>query len=418
MPHQGQHLLNPPALHHQDLRRALDWLSADADLSGTRLRGSCTWTPRGLICAALLWAWSDEPTLVARFRAARKIARLALGLDAEPAATYQAFLKLLRARTTALAALLILALRRRMRGDLADRFEVAGFAAFAVDGSRLQLPRTASNQASFTSKQGRGPKAKRRRRLSTSAAGDRLIKEFQAGYSVDNPRPGVCNRGRDARSPSTDPIAMATISQRIASAFAVLRGRYGEITAMAREREQSRQSLYRESEKVVEAVEGSVPQARIDELRRQLADSQAEVQSLHRRLKHAVEITRDVQDQFACVAQAEGVSLSVARRLLLVVAGSVLIPSIPTLGRATRRAGERAGPLLEVLDEAARPKVEQAAADEIFWPRSGPDVGRTREPLQDHRSAGRDARRGHLGSGVRPAAGAGGRGPRRRHRPG
>jgi hypothetical protein len=170
MPHQDQHLPNSPAFHHQDLRRVLDWLSADADFSAVRLRGSCTWTPRGLICAALLWAWSDEPTLVARFQAARKIVRLALGLVAEPATTYQAFLKLLRARTTSLAALLILALRRRMRGDLADRFEVAGFAAFAVDGSRLQLPRTISNQASFTAKQGRGPKAKRRRRLPTTAA--------------------------------------------------------------------------------------------------------------------------------------------------------------------------------------------------------------------------------------------------------
>ncbi len=211
---------------------------------------------------------------------------------------------------------------------------------------------------------------------------------------------------------------MATISQRIASAFAALRGRYGDITAMARDREQSRQSLYREAEEVVEAVDGSAAEARIDELRRQLADSQAEVQSLHEQLKHAVEITRGKQDQFACVAQAEGVSLSVARRLLLVVAGSAPVPSVPTLGRATRGAGERAGPLLQVLDEAARPRVEQAAADEIFWPQSAADGGRAREPLLDHRPAGRDARRGHLGSGVRPAAGAQGRGPRRRHRPG
>jgi len=57
----------------------------------------------------------------------------------------------------------------------------------------------------------------------------------------------------------------------------------------------------------------------------------------------------------------------VARRLLQVVARSVTIPSVPTLGRATEDAGERAGPLLEVLDEVSRPKVKQATADEIFW---------------------------------------------------
>ena len=37
-----------------------------------------------------------------------------------------------------------------------------------------------------------------------------------------------------------------------------------------------------------------------------------------------------------------------------------------TLGRATLEAGKRAGPLLEVLDEAARPEVKQGTADEIF----------------------------------------------------
>lgn len=164
MPHQGQHRPTAPPPHHQDLGEVLRWLVADADLAAVRLRGSCSWTPLALACAAILWAWSDEPTLVARFRSARQIARLALGLDADPAATYQAFLKLLRARTAALAAALVTALRRRMQADLADRFEVAGFAAFAADGSRLQLPRTASNQARFAATGGRGPKARRRRR--------------------------------------------------------------------------------------------------------------------------------------------------------------------------------------------------------------------------------------------------------------
>ena len=159
---------------------------------------------------------------------------------------------------------------------------------------------------------------------------------------------------------------MSTIPQRIASAFAVLCGRYGDVTQMANDREQSRQSLYREAAQVVDAVEGAAAQARIDDLQRQLAQQQAQVQALQERLKHAVEITPDKQDEFATVAQAEGVSLSVARRLLRVVEGSKATPSVPALGRVTRAAGERAGRLLEVLDEVARPQVEQATADEIF----------------------------------------------------
>ena len=159
---------------------------------------------------------------------------------------------------------------------------------------------------------------------------------------------------------------MPTIPQRIASAFAVLCGQYGDVTAMAKDREQSRQSLYREAEQVALAVDGTAAQARIDELQQQLVEQRAEVQSLQERLKNAVEITLDKQHEFATVAQAEGVSLSVARRLLGVMTGPKRSRAVATLGRATLEAGKHAGPLLEVLDEAARPKVKQGTADEIF----------------------------------------------------
>jgi uncharacterized coiled-coil protein SlyX len=159
---------------------------------------------------------------------------------------------------------------------------------------------------------------------------------------------------------------MPTIPQRIASAFAVLAGHYGDVTKMAKDREQSRQSLYREAEQVADAVDGAAAQARIDELQRQLAEQRAEVQALRERLKRTVEITPDTQEEFAAVAQAEGVSLSVARRLLRVVEGSRSTPSLATLGRASLEAGKRAGPLLKVIDEAARREVKQGTADEIF----------------------------------------------------
>ena len=159
---------------------------------------------------------------------------------------------------------------------------------------------------------------------------------------------------------------MPPIPRRIASAFAVLCGQYGDVTAMARDREQSRQSLYREAEQVVESVDGAEAQAQIDELRRHLDERQAEVNALRERLKHAVEITPDTRHEFATVAQAEGVSLSVARRLLRVMTGPRRSQAVATLGRATLEAGKKAGPLLRVLDEAARPGVKQGTADEIF----------------------------------------------------
>jgi hypothetical protein len=159
---------------------------------------------------------------------------------------------------------------------------------------------------------------------------------------------------------------MPTIPQRIASAFAVFCGQYGDVTEMAKGREQSRQSLYREAEQVANAVNGAAAQARIDGQQLQIVAQQAAIQALQERLKHAVEITPDKQHEFATVAQAEGVSLSVARRLLRVMMGPRHSRGVATLGRATLEAGKHAGPLLEVLDEAARLKVKQGTADEIF----------------------------------------------------
>jgi len=95
---------------------------------------------------------------------------------------------------------------------------------------------------------------------------------------------------------------MPTIPQRVAGAFAVLCGHYGDVTELARDREQSRQSLYREAEQVAEAVDGAAAGVRIDELQQQLAEHQAEVKALETRLKHAVEITPEKQHEFATVA--------------------------------------------------------------------------------------------------------------------
>jgi Transposase DDE domain len=170
MPHQDPTVHTEPPAHHQDLKAVLDWLLAGADFSGARFRDLCTWTPRGLTCAALLWAWSGETALTERFTWARKIAVVALGLGALTATTYQAFLKLLRAWTVVLTAALVAVLRRRMQEDLAERFLVGGYAVFGVDGSRLELPRTVSNEAHFAPAPKRRRSKPKRRHARTKAA--------------------------------------------------------------------------------------------------------------------------------------------------------------------------------------------------------------------------------------------------------
>jgi Transposase DDE domain len=150
MSHQDTDGLTSSTPHHQALKAALDWLLVAARLSDLTFRGDCSWTPKGLIFMAILWAWSDEKSLTRRFSHARKVV-MAIGiLTRIPAATYQAFLKMVTTWTVALAITLTDAFRRRMQSDLGTRFKVCGFAVFGVDGSRLELPRTESNEERFS----------------------------------------------------------------------------------------------------------------------------------------------------------------------------------------------------------------------------------------------------------------------------
>jgi Transposase DDE domain len=157
--------------HHQALKQALDWLLASATLADLAFRKDCTWTPKTLISMAILWAWSDEKSLIQRFSHVRKVVMAMDIRSRAPAASYQAFLKRLTTWTVALSMTLLDAFRQRVQLDLATRFKVCGFPVFGVDGSRLELPRTESNEGRYSPAKARRPsrskakaKAKARRR--------------------------------------------------------------------------------------------------------------------------------------------------------------------------------------------------------------------------------------------------------------
>ena len=129
------------------LRHALRFLLQPVDGSGIRFRDDCTWQPQQLIAAALLWAWSDEATLGDRFFAARRIIEHLDRPQQELAGSVQAFMKMLATWTARLLALVQAAWQRRMQETLATRWLLHGFAVFAADGSREELPRTRSHAA-------------------------------------------------------------------------------------------------------------------------------------------------------------------------------------------------------------------------------------------------------------------------------
>ena len=88
----------------------------------------------------------------------------------------------------------------------------------------------------------------------------------------------------------------------------------------------------------------------------------------HRQLQQAVLLDADHLACFAAPAQAEGVSLPVARRVLAPFLKQ-RTPSVPQLGRWAQAAAQKTSALLPLLDAVARPRVRQAAGDEIFFGR-------------------------------------------------
>jgi hypothetical protein len=160
-------------------------------------------------------------------------------------------------------------------------------------------------------------------------------------------------------------MGMVASPQRIASAFVVVCGRYGDVRRYAQERGVCRQWVYREAAGLLATLEGSRWRQQVADLQHQLRQSRQRVAELEARLAQAVVLDRDKQAEVACVAQAMGVSLPEVHTLLDVLRPGQ-VASVATLGRWSKAAGAKAGALLAVLDEYTAAEVRQAAADEIY----------------------------------------------------
>jgi hypothetical protein len=149
----------------------LRWLFANIDWKPITFRDACLWTPKTLAAAALLWAWSDELTLGERFHTARKIILSLPGGQQQLATSYQAFTKILRRWTDELARLVQTNLRQRTQVALPDCWQIAEWVVFAVDGSRIELPRTRSHEQAYsTIRKRRGGKNRNGKPLATKDA--------------------------------------------------------------------------------------------------------------------------------------------------------------------------------------------------------------------------------------------------------
>src|SRR5947209_3397244 len=145
-------------------------------------------------------------------------------------------------------------------------------------------------------------------------------------------------------------MGMGVPQQRMASAFTVFFGQHGDVSRYARERRVCRQWVYREADGVAITLEGTAQRAEQARLRARVRELEQQNAVLQQQLAQAVVLDDDKQAEFASVGQAIGVSLPECRVLLEVLTPGKSL-SVPTLGRRTQAAREKAGQLLPVLDE-------------------------------------------------------------------
>ncbi len=163
MSHQDRKSKTRIVVNHESLEQAVNELFTTKTFRQVKARKGSKWTARMLVTVALFWAWSGCTGLKERFQQAAKLAEKILRWLPDPGQTYQGFIKQLQKWHVKLQIACASELRVLMKQDLFDQWEIAGFVVIAGDGSRVELPRTQSNEAAYSpQRKKKGKKSKRK----------------------------------------------------------------------------------------------------------------------------------------------------------------------------------------------------------------------------------------------------------------
>lgn len=135
--------------HHTQLRQAVRKLFPAVGLplcsDDIRLR----WTDRLLAIALLLLAWNDAATLREAFNTTREVIVFMYPSRRRPGNGFEGFVKAWRTRGAALLTRLAAALRIRTEKIAGKHWRWKRWVVLAVDGSRINCPRTQANEKAF-----------------------------------------------------------------------------------------------------------------------------------------------------------------------------------------------------------------------------------------------------------------------------
>ncbi len=137
-----------------ELREAVGRVIDKRSLTDFVPHGNAKWSPATLAAAALVWAWGLRRGLLERYDEARLIAR-ELSPNGTLPASYQGFIALIADHSDRLLAAIVPRLRTLMRESAGSYWQVGRWTVFAVDGTRVELPKTAANERHFTRPNGK-----------------------------------------------------------------------------------------------------------------------------------------------------------------------------------------------------------------------------------------------------------------------
>lgn len=149
-----------PRTNGDDLRRAVNWILSDGVFANVKLHGNISWTPVALLRLAAFWVWSAESSLVAAAKEA--LERVVAIFGGVAVRSYQALTGALKTYTSQLLPLLWRRLHGLMEECSDASWRVGQWLVLAVDGSRVQTPRTAKNEQRFCKPPTHGKKKRKK----------------------------------------------------------------------------------------------------------------------------------------------------------------------------------------------------------------------------------------------------------------
>ena len=133
------------ASYHHGLRDAIAAVLPGQFFSRWKVRAGIQWLPQRIFWLAVMMAWGVDQTFEAQFDTCRAVLR-ALFPSWSLGTTYTGWYEAQRKWIAPLGAAVAKRMRQQLRSRAGKHWQREGWCAFAVDGSRIECPRTAANE--------------------------------------------------------------------------------------------------------------------------------------------------------------------------------------------------------------------------------------------------------------------------------